>query len=68
MNRFNYFQNRLGEWIVEDMVEDKYIISIPKFIGFENEEGAKVFCDLLNELYDECCELKKELENGSVMS
>ena len=59
--RFTYFQNRLGNWLVEDNIEDKYIIDIPRFIGFNNEVGAKVFCDLLNELHEENQELRQYL-------
>lgn len=55
--RFIPYQNGLGLWIIEDNIE-KSVVPIPLFLGFDNEETAKYFCDLLNEVE----ELKKENE------
>lgn len=53
MKRYNVFQNRIGNWIIEDIIEDKYLINIPKFIGFNDKESAEKICQELNKLNDE---------------
>ena len=49
--RYNVFTNRMGKWIIEDIVEDKYLLNMPQFLGFEDKESAKVFCNELNKLH-----------------
>ena len=51
--RYNVFKNRIGNWIVEDNVDDKYLLNIPKFLGFNDKESANVFCNELNLLHKE---------------
>lgn len=62
MKRYNIFQNRIGNWIIEDNLEDKYIINIPKFIGFKDKETANIFCKELNKIYEENQELKAQIK------
>ena len=60
--RFKVLQNRIGDWIVEDDVDDKYLLNIPKFIGFDDEESANVFCEELNNLHNKNQRIKYTLE------
>ena len=60
--RYNVIQNRIGDWIVEDTVGEKYLLKIPKFLGFDDEESANVFCEELNELHEENQSIKKHIK------
>lgn len=57
--RYNVFQNRIGNWIIEDTIGDKYLINTPKFIGFEDKESAEIICKELNQLYNENQNIKE---------